>query len=581
MRPPPTFQLLWPVRDRADPFLPILAALDEYLAEPATVDQLEELETDRSYPARLLATLREIGLGSLFTERSGAVVTAYHLAALAASTARSSGSVAITVCVNALALLPVYLVADAKQRASVEVRVRQGAACSLLLTELDHGSNLLANQTLAERGVLDAQGDFRPISTGGAATHYRLTGTKNLINGGTHHDILVVLARTPSGAQATHGMGEFSVFLVYRDGTVTSGTRWRTLPAPAADISDVHFSGTVVPAENRLGGEGDGFSLIQRTLSISRGAISALASGSTSQAREIAVDYAARRHLYGKPILTLGAVKEHVRKMEALDAAVAALSVKQAAMVNARGLGAAYYTAAAKFACCALAEEAVTEGRHVLSARALVSGLRYDRLVGDVLLYGVFDGTRHLMLDQLQWRLTQLAARDDGSATDTLAELRQIYATPPTGLPDVLRQRARPLLLPLSAHARALARQPGILDLEPLAELALALLVVTRRLRELRLWDDDQALRFDAGAILGILEALLALAELCDPGRREALGLPLLAHPAEWMPGAAAFALSWLGARTTQQLRSLAYRAGLENLPDLDAIERTFLAHSA
>src|SRR5258708_36510067 len=97
------------------------------------------------------------------------------------------------------------------------------------------------------------------------------------------------------------------------------------------------------------------------------------------------------------------------------------MSLKATAMTNACGVGAAHYTCAAKYACCLLAEELVTEGRQIHGGYALLTEHPYAALVGDVLLYGIFDGTSHLMLDQLQSRLTQAAALP-ATATDWLQQ---------------------------------------------------------------------------------------------------------------------------------------------------------------
>ncbi len=57
-------------------------------------------------------------------------------------------------------------------------------------------------------------------------------------------------------------------------------------------------------------------------------------------------------------------------RLHALDLLVHALAVKATAMINAYGASAVHYGAAAKVACCRLAERAVDEGRHLLGARA-------------------------------------------------------------------------------------------------------------------------------------------------------------------------------------------------------------------
>src|SRR2546421_659086 len=81
-------------------------------------------------------------------------------------------------------------------------RAPEGARSSLLLTEPGIGSNLLRAHTRAERGTLDAQGVFAPAAAGQAATHYRLSGEKSLINGGGRHELLVTLARAAEAGQA-------------------------------------------------------------------------------------------------------------------------------------------------------------------------------------------------------------------------------------------------------------------------------------------------------------------------------------------------------------------------------------------
>src|SRR5438067_1180516 len=77
---------------------------------------------------------------------------------------------------------------------------------------------------------------------------------------------------------------EFTHCLVERDATVEPLARGRTLPARGADIGGVRFRGTLVPEANAIGGEGEGFPLVQKALSVSRGGIASLASGAASRA---------------------------------------------------------------------------------------------------------------------------------------------------------------------------------------------------------------------------------------------------------------------------------------------------------
>ncbi len=186
-------------------------------------------------------------------------------------------------------------------------------------------------------------------------------------------------------------------------------------------------------------------------------------------------------------------------------------------------------------------------------------------MIRHVVLYGIFDGTSHLMLDQLQRRLAQLAGRGQSTGEDWIDVMRRIYTTPPRRLIEASRQRARPHVPPVAEVARALAGLSGKVGLEPLTEVAEALVAVVRGLRENGRWEADQGLRFAGAEILAGLEALLALVELADPDRRAGLGIPTHADRGERsarQPLVYRYALGWYGARMVNQLRQLALVGG-------------------
>jgi alkylation response protein AidB-like acyl-CoA dehydrogenase len=326
----------------------------------------------------------------------------------------------------------------------------------------------------------------------------------------------------------------------------------------AADIAGVRFLGTRVPVASAIGGEGNGFGVVQKALRISRGGIGALASGAASAVFEATIGYARARNVFGAPILAFGAIADHVMRIAALDRIVAATALRGAMLASSLGVGAAPATAVAKYACCVLAEEAVTEGRRVLASRALVEELGFARIVRDVLLYSVFDGTSHVMLDELAWRLTQLAAASD-AGEHALDATRAAYAAKPRHTVIALRSRARVDLTPLGSRLRALAAIASPLDVSPLAEAAEALMDVTRAARASGRWDAGhagQGLRFDAADAFARLEALTALVELGDPPRREALGIPPLGDPFD--AAVTAYAVAWFGARTSERVTRVA-----------------------
>ncbi len=509
-----------------------LAEVARVLADPEVAAELGRGAVARAYPDGVLARLRAAGVLRLLSEAPGepsSCLTFPHLTALNAMTAAVDGALAITLGVNALALLPSYAFATPAQLERTFARVREGAFASLLLTELQAGSDLLACQTRALR------------VEGG----YRLSGEKDIINGGTRHALLTVLARTRDdrgGRDFMDRAGDFSVFVVDREATadVHATPRWHTLPAPAADIAGVYFDSAWVADDTRLSDEGEGFTVVQRTLTLSRGGVSGLAAGVATHAATLARVHARERKLYGAPIGKLGAIAEHTLRAAAFDLLTAALSVRTALLVDQLGPGAAYYTAAAKYACCAYAEQAVDEGRHVLGGRALVEAMPYAQLVRDVLLYGTFDGTRHVMLAEVARRMTAAVEKDDPLDLGP-------PASAPSRLVEVARRSARVQVLPLRRIA-----PPA---LQPLVR---TLAAVSAKLRR----SSDQALLFAAADVLARLEAVVALHTLA--ARAE----PIVAR----------YAGASQGARLAQAADALALRTGATPDPDLRGALAGFLA---
>lgn len=563
---PSAWRRLLPLADWADP---TLDAVERELERPETQAELEAWEAAGAYPRSVVARLRAAGLGALHADAlpSGSPVphlSAHHLNALNVMTARCSGSLAVALGVHGLGLLPIYMAARRAQWRHVRERVRAGASSAILLSEWDHGADLRAIRTAAQAGRLEA-GRFRPCPPDERETHYRVRGEKHLITGARTAELLVTLVRTAgrrgSGDIGLEAAGDLSLLLIRRDRDPVEARGCPTLAAASADVGHVTFRDVLVPVVDRIGGRGEGFGIVQRALQLWRGCVGSLAAGTASRAGEMAWDHAGSRRLYGAPIVALDAIAEHLLRLSAFELATGALSLKATAAINALGTAASYVTAVAKLACSELAERAVDEGRRILGARALLPG-PFGRLVRDVQLYGVLDGSGHLMRQELQWRLQQMASRR-APAPDPLQETAAAYTLAPRPLRRVCRERGPTWVPNVERQAAALASVGGAVPLDAVHELAALLQDTTRRLLSSGRWHADAALRFDAAAALAHLEAMLATAELADPERRRRLDLPPAADTGP-LPAAplCAYALGLLGLEVTSQVMRLMAFAG-------------------
>jgi alkylation response protein AidB-like acyl-CoA dehydrogenase len=548
----------------------ILEAIEALLGRDHIVERLSAHDAAGTYPEDVINALRALGLLRLFTTIDGPwpLATAYHLSALDLLTARASASLAITVGVNCLALLVAYRGATPEQLRQILGHVAEGDFAALGLTELENGSDVASNRSAAEPGRLGGDGIFRPLAPGETPTHFRLCARFNLINGGSRHPLLFALLRTRAAGTDGDRWRVQSIFWIHRGCPASTGRSWSTWSAPAADISDVFLDDAVVEAGQMIGECDRGFAMVQETLAMSRGGVAALAAGTLSRARDLALSYARRRKMYGSSIGKLGALAAHAAKLDAFDRVTTALSLKAAAWVNACGGGAASYTAAAKFLCCRLAEDGITEGRHLLGARALLAELPYARLIGDVALFGVFDGTSHVMLEELQAMLAVQTRRwrvRPGGDADSLLVARRVYDADPRSLVDAARTDRNIGPVSLSHHASALANLPGEAPVHLVAALAEVLFAVCLATRETGAWAGDQQLRFDFAEVLAGVEGLVALVEIFDLDRRPAVMTRPPVQAAEDVAGYR-HALAWVGGRVASQLAGAAASAGLAHL---------------
>ncbi|MEZ6022286.1 MAG: acyl-CoA dehydrogenase family protein [Hyphomonadaceae bacterium] len=119
---------------------------------------------------------------------------------------------------------------------------------SFALTEPEAGSDSASVRTKAER-----DGD-----------HYVLNGSKRYITNAARASLLTVMARTNPDAKGASGV---SAFLVPRDlPGVSIGKPEKKMGQQGAHIHDINFDNVRVPAENRLGEEGQGFKVAMQVL---------------------------------------------------------------------------------------------------------------------------------------------------------------------------------------------------------------------------------------------------------------------------------------------------------------------------
>ncbi len=165
----------------------------------------------------------------------------------------------------------------------------------MCMTEPGAGTDVLGMTTSARRDGGD----------------YVLDGVKTFItNGGvdekTLGDAFVVYARTADGA--------ISSFLVEKGMSgFRLGQKWSDkLGMRASFTAELVFDGVRVPAENRLGAEGEGTRAMMRNLEIERLTLAAMSVGIAQRCLRVMVDYANERKSFGVPLREHGQIQRYL-----------------------------------------------------------------------------------------------------------------------------------------------------------------------------------------------------------------------------------------------------------------------------
>ena len=246
-----------------------------------------------------------------------------------------------------------------------------GAFC---ITEPDAGSDLSAIATVAKQ------------VDGG----YRLNGQKTWITSAPVADFFTVFARTGD-------KGRLSIFLVERDFPGLSvGRAIDKMGCWGTPTSEVFFEDCFVPTDHRLGDEGEGEGSLRTILGDIRIMTGALAIGAAGAALDEAVQYAAERRQFGKPINRFQAIQLKLAEM-ATDLEAATHLVHYVAWLKDNDKPCQREAAMAKLFATEAAAEICDKATRVLGAYGFAMEFSAQRYLRDIrfTLYG--GGTNEIL----------------------------------------------------------------------------------------------------------------------------------------------------------------------------------------
>jgi butyryl-CoA dehydrogenase len=268
---------------------------------------IREYERAHKYPVAELRKLGDLGCcGMMIPEKwSGAGTDTVAYAVMIEEVARVDASTAVVVSVtNTVSAGPVLKHATEAQKAKYLSRLARGEIIgAFCLTEPGAASDAGNIQT---RAVRDGE-------------HYVLNGTKIWVSNGDISGVYVVFAKTDPAA----GARGITAFLVEGSFTGFRVSRYEEkMGMQLSPTVEIVLDDCRVPAENRLGEEGQGLRIALEALDGGRIGIAAQSVGLAQGALETATRYAKQRRAFGHPIADYQAIQWMLADMQTeIDAA--------------------------------------------------------------------------------------------------------------------------------------------------------------------------------------------------------------------------------------------------------------------
>lgn len=347
------------------------------------IDLVRAMDREDFIPAELIQQMGENGyMGVAFPEKYGGGGGGIHeLAVLGEELSAISSAIAgIVISTAVFGGLNILLSGNDQQRAELLPRVCSGDLLSAMaITEPDAGSDVSAVSTKAER----------------TEDGWVLNGTKMFTSGAMEASLIMVVARSGSGARKHDGIG---IFLVPNPSPGLKVRKLEKIGNRGLTTCELVLNDVCLDEGAVLGGEehaGNGWSQAMKTFEVERITMAAMSVGIARRALRDATAYAAERHQFGQPIGNFQAVGHMIADM-ATEVEAAAALMTAAADKFARGLPCSTEAAMAKLFATECAKEVCLGGMQILGGYGYLPEFDMERHLRDALLGTVGAGTSQI-----------------------------------------------------------------------------------------------------------------------------------------------------------------------------------------
>lgn len=343
---------------------------------PTAAERDEQERFDRT----IFDQMGELGLAGIPWDESvggsGADFLSYVIAVEELSRVCASTGVTLSAHIS-LASWPLYAYGTPQQKQRFLRPLAEGKKLGAYgLTEPGSGSDAVAMRTTAVR-----DGDS-----------YVLNGNKIFITNGGEAEIYIVFAVT----DPTKKHKGISAFIVEK-GTpgFSFGKKESKLGIRSSPTLEIVMENCRIPVEQRLGEEGEGFTIAMKTLDGGRNGIAAQAVGIAQGALDEALAYAKERKQFGRPIADFQAIQFKLADM-ATQIEAARLLTYQAAWLEGEGLPYGKASAMAKLFASDVAMKVTTEAVQILGGYGYTREYPVERMMRDAKITQIYEGTNEI-----------------------------------------------------------------------------------------------------------------------------------------------------------------------------------------
>jgi len=350
------------------------------LARTEFAPKAMERDKTKEFPAENLSKLGELGLMGMMVppeyDGSGADTVSYVLALSEVAYACASTAVVMSVhnsivCESILR----YGTEDQKERYLKKMATGELIG-AFALTEPNAGSDPSRQTTKA---VFD--GDS-----------YIINGSKRFTTTGKNAGAIIVTAKTDEKMRH-RGISAFIV----DQGTpgMTVGPLEDKMGLRASDTTDLIFEDCRIPAENRLGNEGEGFLIAMTGLDGGRIGIAAQSVGVAQAAFDAAVGYAQEREQFGQAISKFQGLRWMIADM-ATEIEAARLLMFAAAEIKDRGENYTAQASMAKLFASEMVNRTTAKALQMHGGYGFTKEYPVERFYRDARVFTIYEGTSEI-----------------------------------------------------------------------------------------------------------------------------------------------------------------------------------------